>query len=345
MKKTSKSILTGIFFILILTLSIFAIRSTESNSWILKFPFESILNLIKWLGLKGTMGNVFATILYVLISISPLYLVAYRKKREKASKADILLFILSGSLFFSFYIGLYPVNNSIISVEPFMEFLPYSLNLLHISLVLAYLVILYIEALDKEEAFDPTRLLKGLLYFVIVLCTASIFLTLLPSYFKSFEKISKETNNIIMMEPFEEIEEKNFPAMEMEPFSTMDKEANYLSTGLSFAYDLFPMALAILASHDLIRILDLEDKKEEALEKTKKLLKGLTGKLKYGLISFMLLGIIVNMYNLLHITKLTSASIHLRFPFSLLIYLIFLFTIASYIQRNRDLEEDNRLFV
>ena len=77
---------------------------------IVAFPFEQIGLLLRALSLAGSLGNILAWILYVLICLSPLVVLYFMRKRDGTHKEDILLMVLCGVLFGVLYYMINPLR-------------------------------------------------------------------------------------------------------------------------------------------------------------------------------------------------------------------------------------------
>lgn len=76
---------------------------------VVAFPFEQIGLVLRSLSLAGTLGNILAWMLYVLISLSPVMVLYFMRKRSGTHKEDILLLVLCGVLFGVLYFMINPL--------------------------------------------------------------------------------------------------------------------------------------------------------------------------------------------------------------------------------------------
>ena len=66
------------------------------------FPFEQIGILLRMLSLKGGIHNIFAIVVYTILSIAPLLLLL-QKAKKKSRKIEDYILILLISLFYLLY--------------------------------------------------------------------------------------------------------------------------------------------------------------------------------------------------------------------------------------------------
>jgi hypothetical protein len=78
------------------------------------FPFEQIGILLRMLSLKGGIHNIFAIVVYTILSIAPLLLLLQKAKKKSRKIEDYILILLSFLLFYLLYMmvnpGLIPVQ-------------------------------------------------------------------------------------------------------------------------------------------------------------------------------------------------------------------------------------------
>lgn len=101
-------VLEGIFF-----LALFWVGDAAPQwfSGALAFPFEQIGAGLRWLSLAGAAGNALAILLYVLLSLLPLGVLLVLRRRGALRREDSLLVLLTVLLFATFY---YMVNPALV---------------------------------------------------------------------------------------------------------------------------------------------------------------------------------------------------------------------------------------
>ena len=77
-------------------------------STIVTFPLEQVGALLREMSLSGTGGNLAAIILYAAIALLPIGVWFFLRKKGWETKADVMLFLLSGTLFYVLYYSVNP---------------------------------------------------------------------------------------------------------------------------------------------------------------------------------------------------------------------------------------------
>ena len=128
-------------------------------STLIAFPFEQIGAGLRAMSLSGTVGNVIAIILYILLGLIPAGIWGFLHWRKKSEPLDFMLLVISVLLFVTLY---YMVNPGFLSSG-----VPgtgkWSLGSTFYSILLGYLLI---RALLHYKNAGTEKLQKGLWFLL-----------------------------------------------------------------------------------------------------------------------------------------------------------------------------------
>ena len=186
----------GLLFILVLLTN----RLPGLFSSMLAFPFEQIAVGLKTLSQTGWVGNGMATALWVGISLLP-SIPALRYKRNKAAvKERIVLYSLSGVLFLALY--------GMINSHAFYSFIPEAkdeylavvkaiIGVSVWSVIVLYVVLCLIRMFRSGDKASLLRYMRMLLYILCLLFTAVAVISLGNSMIALIGTTQKALDNII----------------------------------------------------------------------------------------------------------------------------------------------------
>lgn len=323
----------------------------KNHSLILAFPMKSIIDLLKLIMTKGPIFNVIAIAVYVFVCLSPIYLFIYKNKKRGFIFADLILVFLSITLFYSLYISTLGVyTRGIIFGEDFNITV---FNVINLSIFLAYIVIDYINSLEKTIKKDFSCQLKKLLHLVNGILLLSIFIGILPTYFNSYKvleareipadiwdlrdengnPVNPEIKEDFIEELPNDLDNSEIPP-EFSAFANREISLSKLSLLLRFIKHILPVLLALAATVLAIRVLDGNDN-----------LDCLIRLCSQGLKLTVLYSSLLNIFTYFVMDKIYDSKFNLEFPIAIILYLGLILTLAYYVKKNRELEEDNQLFI
>ncbi len=108
MKNKIWYVIIGIEAALCVVFCVTQVSYAEAFSAAMAFPFEQIGMGLRALSLSGTVGNIFAIIIYVALGLAPIFVLLGLKLKGKMRGEDALLVLLSGSLFAVLYLMVNP---------------------------------------------------------------------------------------------------------------------------------------------------------------------------------------------------------------------------------------------
>ena len=148
------------------------------------FPFEPIGALLRMLSLANAVGNVIAIILYALICLIPAGAYLLLRKKGKAGKVDLLLWLISAVLFFVLY---YMINPGLFAVQ-----IPGTskmmLGMLFYSVFCCYLVLKILEKCMKADADWLEKGLRMILYLIVMVLVFEIIVGCFEEIAAAYQK-------------------------------------------------------------------------------------------------------------------------------------------------------------
>jgi hypothetical protein len=190
MKKLKIVLLLEGILSIVLAYLMFYTAGLQSSLEILSKPFDWIGNLLRWLSLSSSIGNLFAFVCYILISLIPMIYLATVRRKVGIRKVDILLPVISIYLFYMLYefinpglmLQRVPQVLSDTSILPLMKL---TFSIIFYSLLLGYLIIRMVGSLAEGGAEDHMQFLcRGLRK---ILFAVSVVYTFYIGYFATFQ--------------------------------------------------------------------------------------------------------------------------------------------------------------
>lgn len=138
------------------------------------FPFEQIGIALRKLSLSGSSGNITAIILYSLICLIPCVVLIFRKRRRFYPE-DILVILLSLSLFFVLYQMINP--DAIVIAGGYKEGISAAKTILGgmvYSIIMGYFILRVLRLFYASDAQKVQRYLSVLLFLLNIMFAAAI---------------------------------------------------------------------------------------------------------------------------------------------------------------------------
>ena len=151
-------------------LCLILIGSGLNSGSILSFPLVILGNLLRKLSLSSVFGNILAVIVYVLISVIPLFILYLLIKKKDSTKTDYLLVLISGLTF----VFLYFLINPALLKYPGRDI---AVNCCWISLIIVWLVLRLIRKLDNVKNNKLFEFARNILIIYTFFLTAEILLS------------------------------------------------------------------------------------------------------------------------------------------------------------------------
>lgn len=176
MKNKALSILLLVTAVMSIILVILKLSFAGIFGNIVCIPFEQIGVLLRMLSLNGGIQNIFAILLYAVLSLSPLFMLLQKSRNKSIKKEDCILILLSILLFYILYMmvnpGLIPVQGALGMGRTIAKSL---LCGTVYSLIVTYLVLKAIRVFFESQTTTLYRFMILLLSITAMLFTISIF--------------------------------------------------------------------------------------------------------------------------------------------------------------------------
>lgn len=173
MKNKKLILFLSIESILCLLVCIIGIGNTNLFQVATAFPFEQIGYGLRNLSISGYLGNIFATILFSIISLIPIIYFFYLFFRKNLSPEDLLLILLSIILFVSLYMLINPAD--IAKHFGSAEFVKYGKTIIGITIYTNLLGYILLKILRKVKISSTDKILDILKLLLSIVCVIAIF--------------------------------------------------------------------------------------------------------------------------------------------------------------------------
>lgn len=319
MKKQQLAILLLCEAILCILFSLVSQKFFRTNH-LLSLPLQPVAQLLRHLSLSGVVGNGIAILLFVFLSLSPLFALAMMTKKRPIQWEDSLLFLLSALLFFAQLGTVNPKINI-----PVSKAIPNAIPTLYMigtyAVIGGYISLRFIRKLLQSNNETLYRYLTFFLSAISVLLLANLI----------FEYISPLLTNY---------KDTNLPWTIAIPENT----DSLLFLVLQYTIAILPSLVSIVLiyfSMDLIQEMQQQRYSEQVVARSKKL----TQLSIYGLILLILSNIGYNMLQLLNMNTLSKIQMSAFFPILSILLVLSILIFTKYVEEGTRIKKDNDLFV
>ncbi|ABX42227.1 hypothetical protein [Lachnoclostridium phytofermentans] len=294
----------------------------ETFTVLLAFPFEQIGIVLRKLSLSGGIGNALSIIMYVAISFVPLFVLFIFKKRRRLYLEDSLLVVLSAVLFPVIYLminpgmlgtNLFGVNEQIVS-KALLGGVAY-------SVLLGYIILRILRIFFSA---DTNSLQK---YIAALLCVLNVLFVYLAfgAYFGS------------LLDSFEALRVGNTG-------SEHSLGMSYVFLVIQYIVNALPNVLNVLVVFAVLKLLNefASDRYSEATVVAANILSRLCG---LALTITVILGIGFNLLQLVFLKGLRVVNGTVQIPLLSIAFVLAALLLAQFIRENKQLKDDNDLFI
>ena len=285
----------------------------EGSLSFLCLPFVGCAKGLRWLSLSGTVGNIGAIGLLILLGLTPLLL----KLRKKWEPVDFLLVVCCIAIWAVEY---YLINPALLPMA--LSGVLGQLTLCGIiwELLLCWAVIRLLKSTDTMDTGNYLQALKIFLWLCASSCCLSVILcfTSLPEAFKSLQ------------------ESNTMPGLHLGAtyfFMTLSRAV----TALEYSLD----GLVLLLGAGLLKILENGPYTEEAVAASKKI----SLWCRRSLLAILLSHTALNLGQTLFASRLHQMSTEFRFPLLSLAIVFAMLALSGLLKKGQQLQEDNDLFI
>lgn len=291
---------------------------------IFAFPFEQIGKCLRVLSLSGTVGNIIAIVLYILASMIPFGIYVCMRIREKEKKIDLILPLLSWFLFEMLYFMVNPGLMPEVIAGAGMGLWGGTFY----SILIGYLILRVIIGM-KKDMVSLQKSLRIILYSVMILLMWSVVAEIVLNLPAAIEKV-KMTNTAVG-----------------DPFSVYSGPGlfiTYVFLTLKSLIAALPNGLCAVIVFFCVQALNVL-LEESYCEKAVVLVKKVASLCKKSLVLVVVTSMGFNIMQLFFSSQLYQINLEINIPIFAVLFLLTIHMMASYIEENQKLKEDNELFI
>ena len=297
-------------------------------SSIVTFPLEQIGALLREMSLSGTGGNLAAIILYAAIALLPIGVWFFLRKKGWETKADSMLFLLSGTLFYVLY---YSVNLGLFETKlPVSEGL--YLSAIFYSVLVSYGVIRIQTMAAKGSKKTLFSLMKFFLWMLAAVFAVMAIVEFAITFPKALEETKKAYDEMAAFAAFTETTVSVHPEV-MSVVTLMES----IMRGVPYLLNI----IIIFWSVKMIRELNKDWFSKESVATANKLADG-TGRVLGITVVLELLYNVLLFFGRNHLA-VTRFTIHI--PLVPILFMMAVVLIARYIRASQKLKEENEMFI
>lgn len=285
---------------------------------IVSFPFEQIGILLRTLSLKGGIKNIFAIVIYVILSITPLFVFLQISKKKSIKTEDYILILLSFILFYVLYMM---INPGLISVQGALSVGNTMAKLLLCgtvySLIVTYLVLKAIRVFFESKTTTLYKFMIILLSIMATIFTVSIFGSGLSELITQIESIkAANIGNESGLMP------------------------TYIFVVIKFILNSIPSVVSILVIFKVIKLIN-EFFDDPYSEMATIVSENLSSVCKMGLIITVCSNTAFNILQLIFINNLRNIDSLIQIPLSAIIFVLGVLILSRMVMANKTLKDDN----
>jgi len=298
-----------------LMLCLFREHLPELFTTLIAFPLEQIGLALRQLSLSGSGGNVTAIILYLLICLSPLLFLI----RRKHAWEDLLCILTSVYLFFALYCMINPGLLSQWAGNPLgAVFEKAILGAFFYALVVGYVVLRLLRSFFAAEQAQLKRYLHLLLGGLSVLLVYSAFGSGFAGLLDSIAALQAgNVGNEHLL------------------------GGTYVFLSLQYAVDVLPYLLDLVIVYAVGVLLDSERYSDDAILAAEKLAR----LCRISLIAMVVSNLAYHGLQLLFVKSLMQTNSVVQLPLFSLLFVLAVLLVTRLLNDNRQLKEDNDLFI
>lgn len=293
-------------------------------SSIAAFPFEQIGWGLRKLSLSGTVGNILAIILYMFISLLPVFLLILLRKKQKACRLDNVLAGMSVLLFVVIY---YMINPGLFRINV-PGTAKWAMGVTFYSVLSGYLIIRILKDYTDADTQKLQRGLKLLLFFLTVIFIYAICGQNMEALLASIQKVQGDNSAFTV---------RQLPVTaELIP-TYFFLVLHYLVSILPYLFDIGVVFLSIRT----LEFLEADRYSEESVNAVKRLADFCVRAL--GII--VTADVIFNLLQLIFCGYLYQTDYIIVIPVLSVVFVLAALLFSRYIQEDQKLKQYNDLFI
>lgn len=289
---------------------------------IIAFPFEQIGFVLRKLSLSGGIGNVLSIVVYVAVSLVPIFALLFIKKMRKLNLEDSLLGVLSAMLFVVIYFminpGMLDMNMGSAIGQDLGKAL---LGGMTYSVLFGYIILRILRFFFDADTNKLQKYLKVLLYVLNIFFIYLVFGAQFANLMNSFDALRAGNTGTEQ-------------ALGM----------SYLFLVLQYIVNALPNLLNVLVVFAGLNLLGelVSDRYSETTVATATTLSHLCGiVLRITVIS----NITFNLLQLVYVKELRVVNGTVQIPLLTIAFVLAALLLAQYIRDNKQLKDDNDMFI
>lgn len=303
----------------------------------LSFPWEQLGNMLRGLSLSGGAGNVTAWILYIFFCLSPILLLLWLIVKGKGRKADLLLPLLSVTLFVGLW---FLINPSYLEAKIFPtglgEMGKYAFALTIDSILLTWLLLRFLTEYGKMERKELLSSLQMLLGIYIVLMVVALFVQGVNSFVSEWAAL-RAGNSVTG-------EEWMVAGFAAEAASGRNLTVSCAFLILQILCSNLPELLELMLCGAVMLLLH-SCREDGFSEKSLKCVERIKSLSAHFLAAVLLSNMGINLLQLLLAKWIYSSNYSIVFPLKEVLVLLGILMLSRFYLESRQLKQDNELFI
>jgi len=286
---------------------------------IFSFPFEQIGWGLRQLSLSGSVGNVVAIIVYLLIGALPIVGFLILKKNRKNAKVDFMLLALSILLYVMMYYMINPglIISNVAGAGRMMW------GATFYSVLMTYLVVRLLGTNKRVDLQSLQKSLRIVLVFILLLFVANVVIEMFVNLPAAWTALAEKNTAVA---------------------SASDLTLSYIGLALRSITTALPNALSAVAVFFAIKALK-ELLKDAYSEAAVVWVKKIGVFCKRSLIVVAVVIMLVNVLQLIFAAQIHDIYILVSIPVFAIMFLLVIHVMAKYMEENQRLKKDNDLFI
>lgn len=292
---------------------------------VMAFPFAQIGAGLRALSLSGAGGNGLAVVLYVLLSLIPVGVLVALGRRRRLAPEDALLVVLSLLLFAVFYFMINPgkIPGLLLAEADLLTMEQSLFSGGAYALIFSYAVI---RALRHFMAADREKLQDYLAILLRVLAVYFVFLAFGPAFQGLLEGVASLRSSTDLLG------------------AALYDSSNYVFVVLRYLATMLPQGMTvvvILAALDLMKAIQADRYSQETAAQAHRVSR-LCG---ISLAVSLLVVVAFDLLQLLFLGELAVVNIQVVIPVIPVAFVLAVLLVVQFLSENRQLKEDNDLFI
>ena len=298
------------------------------------FPFAQIAGFLRALSLSGMVGNLFATIIFILVGIIPLIFLSVILYKKKFRIEDTLLILTSTLLFATVYLMINPSYLSDMFILKNLE--GYGQTMLGTtiySVIIGYFVLKFMRIISKSETSMLLKYSKILLFTISVVLVYVIFGSQFNSLITNINAVKNQNTDSSILSLIPNMTVENTSVSFTNIFIIIFYILNQIPTLLDI--------IIVFMTINLIDELSFDRYSDNVITAANKL----AFICKAAIITSMLTSIIVNITGMIFSKYLLKLDFSTTIPIISIVLVLIVLLSAKFFAESKKIKQDNDLFV